>query len=338
MAAIWAGDLGSPGGVREAAEAALAAPPAPDPPRAADVLLDAFALRFTHGYAAAAPALTRALELLLALDSSPSEARRWLWLVGARSASTLIAVELWDFDSWQALTAGQVQAARDAGAFVRLQFALTYLARAHLLAGELAAAAELLDEDQLIADATGNPPVAIDAMMLAAWRGRELEAAEVIEATVEKATARGFGMLVDFADHASAVLYNGLGRHDAARDAARRAFERDQLGSRPASGPCSARASPPSGCTVSPSTASAAPASVPNWPAVTCSTGSGCAGRTAAWTRGSSCAPPTACWTRWAWRRSPSGPAASWWPPARPSASASGRPSARVPTRPVVMR
>jgi DNA-binding CsgD family transcriptional regulator len=237
MAAIWAGDLGSPGCVREAAEAALAAPPAADPPRAADVMLDAIALRFTQGYAAAAPALTRALELLLALDSRPSEARRWLWLVGARSASALIAVELWDFESWRALTAGQVQAARDTGAFVRLQFALTYLARAHLLAGELAAAAELLDEDRLIADATGNPPVAIDAMMLAAWRGRELEAAEVIEATVEKATARGLGMLADFADYASAVLYNGLGRHDAARDAARRAFERDQLGFGPFNAP-----------------------------------------------------------------------------------------------------
>src|SRR5215472_7262513 len=170
MAAMFAGDLGTPGGVREAAEAALAAPPAADPPRAADVSLDAIALRFTHGYAAAAPALTRALKLLLALDSSPVEARRWLWLVGARSASALIAVELWDFESWQALTAGQVRAARDTGAFVRLQFALTYLARAHLLAGELAAAAELLDEDRLIADATGNPPVGIDAMMLAAWR------------------------------------------------------------------------------------------------------------------------------------------------------------------------
>jgi DNA-binding CsgD family transcriptional regulator len=231
MAAMWAGDLGSPGGVREAAEAALVAPPASDPPRAADAMLDAIALRFTHGYTAAAPALTRALELLLALDSSPGEARRWLWLVGARSASALIAVELWDFDSWQALTAGQVQAARDTGAFVRLQFALTYRARAHLLAGELAAAAELLDEDRLIADATGNPPVAIDAMMLAAWRGREPEAAEVIEATLEAAAARGVGgMLLDFADHASSVLYNGLGRHDVARDAARRAFERDQLG------------------------------------------------------------------------------------------------------------
>ena len=230
MAAIWAGDLGHPGGVREAAQAALAAAPAVGPPRAADVLLDALALRFTSGYAAAAPALTRTLKLLVALDSSPGQARRRLWLADVGGPSGLIAVELWDFESWHALTADQAQAARDTGAFVRLQFALNLLAIADLLGGELAAAAELLDEDRLIADATGNPPVAAATMTLAAWRGQEPEATALIKATVQAATARGVGMLADFADHASAVLYNGLGRHDAARDAARRAFERDQLG------------------------------------------------------------------------------------------------------------
>src|SRR5277367_4255221 len=65
-AAVFAGDLGRPGGVREAAEAARAAPPAPGPPRAVDILLDAVALRFTEGDAAAAAALTRAFELLVA--------------------------------------------------------------------------------------------------------------------------------------------------------------------------------------------------------------------------------------------------------------------------------
>ncbi len=216
--------------MREAAEAALAAPPAPDPPRADDILLDAFALRFTQGYAAAVPAFIQALEQLLAPDSSPGEARHRLWLVGTRGASGLIAAELWDFESWLALAAGLAQAARDMGAFVHLQFALNHLARAHLHAGEIATAAELLHEDQLIADATGNPPVAHATMMLAAWRGQEREAAALIEATAAAAIARGMGRLADFADHASAVLYNGLGRHDAARDAARRAFERDQLG------------------------------------------------------------------------------------------------------------
>jgi len=63
-----------------------------------------------------------------------------------------------------------------------------------------------------------------------AWRGREAPAAELIKATVREATARGQGPLISFAANASSVLHNGLGRHRAARDAAWRAFGRDQLG------------------------------------------------------------------------------------------------------------
>ena len=119
-AAMWAGDLDIPGGVLEAAEAARAAPPGPEPPRAVDVLLDAFAMRLTEGYAAAAPTLTRALELLLALDVANDEVGRWLWLAGGR-ASAIVAVELWDAESWHVLAARQVQFARDTGALVHLQ-------------------------------------------------------------------------------------------------------------------------------------------------------------------------------------------------------------------------
>jgi DNA-binding CsgD family transcriptional regulator len=228
-AAIWADDLDTPGVLRAAAEAARAAPPAPDPPRAVDLLLDAFALRLTEGYAPAAPTLTRALELALAVDVADDEVDRWRWLAtGRASAST--ALELWDAESSHTLAARQVRFARDTGAPVYLQYALNSLATTHLLAGELATAARLLEEDRLIAEVTGNPPVGYAAMALAAWRGREPAASELIEITLRAATARGLGRMVSFADYASSVLYNGLGRHDAARDAARRAFERDQLG------------------------------------------------------------------------------------------------------------
>src|SRR5271170_7897099 len=144
-AAMAAGDLA--GGVREAAPAARAAPPGPDPPRAVDVLLDAFALRFTEGYAAAAPTLTRAFDLLVNLDVGAGEARGWLWLASGR-ASTMIATELWDFDSWHALAARQVQVARDMGALVQLQFALRNLSMHQVLAGELDAAARRRSPDR----------------------------------------------------------------------------------------------------------------------------------------------------------------------------------------------
>jgi ATP/maltotriose-dependent transcriptional regulator MalT len=88
-----------------------------------------------------------------------------------------------------------------------------------------------LEEDGLIADATGNPPIPYNQMLLAAWRGREAEASELIAATLDGTTAGGLGVVS--ATYASAVLHNGLGRHDAARDAARRAFERDPVGRGP---------------------------------------------------------------------------------------------------------
>ena len=228
VAAIWASDMGS-SGVREAAEAARAAPPGPGPPRVVDVLLDAVALRLTKGYAEAAPALDRALQMVVALEVSPGEADRWLWLAGGRIGQ-IIAMELWDFDSWHALATAQVQFARSTGALMHLAFALNYLARTHMLAGELAMATRLVEEDHLIAEATGNPPIADTAMMLAAWRGQPAQARELIEAISQEATARGASRLISLADYASSVLGNGLGQHAAACDAARRAFEREPMG------------------------------------------------------------------------------------------------------------
>ena len=228
-AALVAGDLGRPGGVRAAAGAARAAPPGPDPPRTVDVVLDAVALRLTDGYAAAAAPLTAALERLVTLDVGADEARRSLWLIGGR-ASRIIATELWDFESGFALAARQVQTARDRGALVHLQFALSYLGLLHVLIGDLGATERLIEEDRLIAEATGNPPVTYAAMMLAAWQGQEHVASKLISATIQIASERGTGWMASRAACASAVLYNGLGQYELARDAAREAFEADHLG------------------------------------------------------------------------------------------------------------
>ncbi len=216
VAAMWAGDFDTPGCMLEAAEAARAAPPGPDPPRAVDLLLDGFALRLTEGYAAAAPTLTRALEPFLALNVAEDDVGRWRW-------SATVALELWDFEAWHALAALQVEFARDTGALVQLQFALDLLAWTSHVAGGLTAAGQLIEEERLIAEATGNPPLVYTEMLLAAWRGQEAQASELIEATLQEASGLG----VNLATYASSVLHNGLGRHDAARDAAWRVFERD---------------------------------------------------------------------------------------------------------------
>jgi DNA-binding CsgD family transcriptional regulator len=228
-AATWAGDLDTPGNVLEAAEAARAAPAGPDPPRAVDVLLDAFAIRVTEGYAASAPTLTRALQLFYAPRVGADDVGRWLWRTGGRAAA-IVALELWDDESWHALAARQVQVARDTGALGHLRLALNYVASTQLFAGELATAALMIEEDRLIGEAIGNPAAGYTDMILAAWRGQEAQASELIDATSHEPTAGGPRRFVNAAAYASSVLNNSLGRHDAARDAAWQAFERDQLG------------------------------------------------------------------------------------------------------------
>jgi DNA-binding CsgD family transcriptional regulator len=232
VAAMWVGDLEIPGGAREAAEAALAAPRGPEPPRAVDAVLDAFALRFTQNFALVAPVYSQVLALLLTLDASKDETDRWLWFTGG-TAMALIAVELWDDESWHAVATAQVRFARETGALVHLQFALAYLAGACVVAGELAVAEQLIDEIGLIAEATGNPSVTVPAMMLAAWRGQEVQARALIKTTSDEAAANGLGVLAGFAAYAKAVLNNGLGRYDTACRAARSEMEREPVGHGP---------------------------------------------------------------------------------------------------------
>jgi DNA-binding CsgD family transcriptional regulator len=225
LGAAMANDLEIPGGLMAAAQAARAAPRASYPPRAVDVLLDAFATRLTEGYTAAVPKLSRGLELLLDLDIDDEEAGHWLWLAGGR-ASSLVALELWDVEAWLDLANRQAQFARNTGALMHLQLALSFLGRIHLLAGEFTAAALMVEEDRLIAEATGNAPLRNARMTLAAWRGEEAVASELIEASAEEAAARGWTST----GYAKALLYNGLGRHDIARDVAQPLFDRGALG------------------------------------------------------------------------------------------------------------
>jgi DNA-binding CsgD family transcriptional regulator len=224
LAGAMSSDVEVVGGAPAVAQAARAAPTGNGPQRTVDVLLDAFAIRLTDGYAAAAPTLARALELLLA-DASDEDVGRRLSVSSSRD-SNIVALEMWDDEALHRLAARQVQVARDAGALVHLQFALSFLARSHMLAGELTAATLMIDQARLIAEATGNRALVNAPMILAAWRGQEAPASALIEATSEEAAARRWTSN----NYARSVLYNGLGRHDAARDAAWEAMEPDPIG------------------------------------------------------------------------------------------------------------
>jgi DNA-binding CsgD family transcriptional regulator len=210
----------APGGrVLETARAARAAPPAAQPPRASDLLLDGLALLITDGYAAGAPTLKRAVNAFRGEDISRGEGRRWLWLAAR------VAAFLWDDEAWDAISARFRELARDAGALSLLPLALTTGTGMHLFAGRLAMASSLVDELAAVNEATGSNLTAYAAMTVAAFQGREAHAAQLIEAATSEVVRRGDGQGLTFIHWATAVLYNGLARYEEALAAAQQAAE-----------------------------------------------------------------------------------------------------------------
>jgi DNA-binding CsgD family transcriptional regulator len=207
-AGMYAGRLAiARGGVRDAADAARAAPPA-DPPRPADLLLDGLAALIAEGYESGGPILKRALSAFHGDDITREEELHWLWL------ASHAAIVLWDYDSWDALTTRQLDLVREAGTLALLPIALSSRIGVHVNAGEFAAAAALVDEVDAVTQATGVRLAPYGALTLAAWRGREDEAIGLSETTIGELTARGEGMGLTFIEWTTAVLYNGLGRHE----------------------------------------------------------------------------------------------------------------------------
>jgi DNA-binding CsgD family transcriptional regulator len=213
--------------VRAATEAVRDAPPRPHPPRAVDDLLDALALRLTEGHAAAAPAMAQVVSRLLALP--PGDAGPWLWWAPGR-VGQIMAFELWDLERAHALASHQVRLARDTGALSHLVGSLGYLVVTHLLAGELGTAAQLAGEQQLLAEAAGFALNPIAAIEVAVWQGEERTAAGLLEEHAKEFRGDGAVRALSIDGWVSAVLHNSFGRPAAARDAARRALEREPLG------------------------------------------------------------------------------------------------------------
>jgi ATP/maltotriose-dependent transcriptional regulator MalT len=96
--------------------------------------------------------------------------------------------------------------------------------------GQRAPAPKLIDEADAITQATGTTHPICTSLLLAAWRGQETRALELIEAGLDDTMAEHNRLPIAHADYARAVLYNGLGRYDAAFAAARRASEDDHSG------------------------------------------------------------------------------------------------------------
>jgi DNA-binding CsgD family transcriptional regulator/tetratricopeptide (TPR) repeat protein len=218
-AAIFAGRLFNDCGLREIAQAVRAAPSPSRPARGPELLLEGFTLLVTDGHRAGAPVLKQALSAFRGDEVSAAEDLRWLWV--ACTAAGLV----WDFDAWELLSGRLVGLARDAGALSALPFALNSRGGLHLVAGEPILADSLAKEVAAVNEATGSSMAPYAAVALVAFRGREAEASELIEAARVEVLRRGEGAGLTFVLWASAVLYNGLGRYEDALGAAVQARE-----------------------------------------------------------------------------------------------------------------
>jgi DNA-binding CsgD family transcriptional regulator len=218
-AAMYAGRLAGAVGYEEVARAARGAPPATHPPRASDLLLDGLAQLVTDGHAAGAPTLRRALSALRAGDLSPEECLPW-GAVGCVASGLM-----WDYESWDAISAHLVRCARDAGALSALPLGLINRAGVHVLAGEVSAAASVADEATNLTQATGSSIAPYAALAAAAFEGNAAEATELLEVSKAEVIHRGEGSGLSLVHWATAVLHNGLGRYPDALAAAQQADE-----------------------------------------------------------------------------------------------------------------
>jgi DNA-binding CsgD family transcriptional regulator len=208
---------------RDVLQVVRAAPPASQPKAAIDLLLNGLATRVTQGYAAAVAPLREALDAFRQDDGDNPTNNRWLWL------ACRIASDLWDHELWDELATRGVRRARETGALSVLPMAASFRAGVHVHAGEYAQASALMEEASAITQATHTALLIQTRQMLAAWRGNEAEALELIQASRQEATARGQGFALSLVESANAVLYNGLGRYDEAFAAAQRACAQGEL-------------------------------------------------------------------------------------------------------------
>ena len=149
--------------------------------------LTGWAVLVTEGYREGAPILREAMDAFRTQELAGDEELRWLWLGGR------IAIDVWDDESWHKLSARQTELARAAGALTVLPLGLHLHAGTHVYRGDFATAEALGEEARDVSAAIGDPDVAISGLLLAAWRGRDVEAAALIDAHARDAADRAEG-------------------------------------------------------------------------------------------------------------------------------------------------
>jgi len=220
IAALFAGRLAVDANLQVVAAAARAAPRSDEPVPAAELLLDGLALLVTDGWPSGTAVLKEAIKAFRAEDDvGVDEQLRWSWVAGGAAGV------IWDYENWDLLTAREERLARDAGALTVLPITLSIRAGVRAMAGDLAEAGFLIDQVQVVTDASDNRRFPNAALLVAAFRGEEREARQLAEAITKDSSARGEGLALAVASWATAVLCNGLGRYEDAFRAATDALE-----------------------------------------------------------------------------------------------------------------
>ena len=213
-AALFAGRLAVDASAQVVARAALAAPRSDEPARASELLLEGLALLITGSYKSGTAALQQAMTAFRSDEVPVQELLRWGWVAGSSAGI------MWDYDSWDALTARQEQLARELGALTILPFTLSIRAGMYLYAGKCAEATFLVDQAQDVTAASENLRFRNASLLVAVFRGDEPEARKLIDAITKDSTERGEGAALSVASWATALLCNVLGQYEDAFSAA----------------------------------------------------------------------------------------------------------------------
>ncbi len=199
------------------AEAARTAPPARQPARPVDLLLDGLIRRFTDGYAAGVPGLKRALKAFGEADDT-GEIRWWLSLV------CRIATDLWDDEGWHTAVSNRARLLSSSAS----EAALPTLE----LHGDLMPLYDrrLCTIEQTDATHSTSPGEegkgSVEALFLVTGGDTQ----PLMESWLPEATIWGGGRAIFMAEYARAVLCNGLRRYGLALVAAQRASDHGDLG------------------------------------------------------------------------------------------------------------
>ncbi|GAA4718267.1 ATP-binding protein [Nocardioides conyzicola] len=225
-ATVFAGRVHGPHGARAAAVAAQTSGAPPSSSEASDLLLDGLATILADGRPQGIPVMHRALAALL--DEEPvSRDAMVRWLLQAPVAQEAYSHQLWDFRAWSVLSARAVRLSREIGALGALPFALMFAAGVDFHRGDVAKAAQRIEEGFAISAATGHAPLTYASLVLTAWQGDEAATLPILEQARRSATEHGEVSLLGVSGYVKGVLYNGLGRFDLALAGAREGIDHD---------------------------------------------------------------------------------------------------------------